>query len=114
MCLLPLVHCSLLPGLGGLVTQPLDSLGYVPLETALATCEAGARRDLEQEIARYTASTSFIGDCGQAINIYHLEQSFHVLDSYVSLVIPRVSLTVSSCQAAAERAAAGGRAGGGG
>ena len=56
VCLLPVVHCSLLPGLGGLVTQPLDSLGYVPLEAALATCEAGARRDLEQEIARYNAS----------------------------------------------------------
>ena len=55
VCLLPVVHCSLLPGLGGLVTQPLDSLGYVPLETALATCEAGARRDLEQEITRYSA-----------------------------------------------------------
>ena len=68
MCLLPVVHCSLLPSLGGLVTQPLDSLGYVPLEAALATCEAGARRDLEQEIARYSASTSFIGDCGRAIN----------------------------------------------
>ena len=53
---MPVVHCSLLPGLGGLVTQPLDSLGYVPLETALATCEAGARRDLEQEIARYSAA----------------------------------------------------------
>ena len=66
VCLLPVVHCSLLPGLGGLVTQPLDSLGYVPLEAALATCEAGARRDLEQEIARYTASTSFTCDCGLA------------------------------------------------
>ena len=63
MSLLPVVHCSLLPGLGGLVTQPLDSLGYVPLETALATCEAGARRDLEQEIARYNSRISFTGDC---------------------------------------------------
>lgn len=56
MCVLRLAHCSLLPGLGGLVAPPLDTLGYVPLEAALATCEAGARRDLEQEIARYNAS----------------------------------------------------------
>ena len=91
MCLLPVVHCSLLPGLGGLVTQPLDSLGYVPLETALATCEAGARRDLELEIARYSAAPPLqVIVARQAIN--HLEQSFHVLDSQVVLVIPRVSL----------------------
>ena len=56
MCVLRLAHCSLLPGLRGLVAPPLDTLGYVPLEAALATCEAGARRDLAQEIARYNAS----------------------------------------------------------
>ena len=45
-----------LPDLSGLVSQPLDSLGYVPVREAVATCEGIARWKVEETLATFQRS----------------------------------------------------------
>ena len=45
-----------LPDLSGLVSQPLDSLGYVPVQVAADTCEGIARWKVEETLARIQRS----------------------------------------------------------
>ena len=45
-----------LPDLSGLVSQPLDSLGYVPVKEAANTCEGIARWKVEETLARVQRS----------------------------------------------------------
>ena len=45
-----------LPDLSGLVSQPLDSLGYVPVKEAAKTCEGIARWKVEETLARVQRS----------------------------------------------------------
>ena len=45
-----------LPDLSGLVSQPLDSLGYVPVREAVATCEGIARWKVEETLAIFQRS----------------------------------------------------------